>query len=72
CPKLKRLVLRNVNTISDEGLQALAGGCRFLTELDLTRCKVLSDDGMEELAAHCKHLERLCINAAGDMDDLLP
>jgi len=30
--------------------------------------QVLSDDGLEELAAHCKHLERLCLNAAGDMD----
>jgi bacterioferritin-associated ferredoxin len=68
CSRLRRLSLRNVDTITDEGLTVLASGCRFLADIDLARCKAVSDDGVEALAAGCKGLERLSLNAAGRTD----
>ncbi|EKX52059.1 hypothetical protein GUITHDRAFT_133804 [Guillardia theta CCMP2712] len=65
CRKLTRLVLRNVETISDEGVKELCQGCPHLLELDFSRCKCIGDEGVQAIASRCCSLTRLTLNSAG-------
>jgi hypothetical protein len=50
CPRLRSLAVAHCNRIGDDGLIALAEGCRLLRDIDLFGCTV-SQVGLEALCS---------------------
>jgi hypothetical protein len=60
-PKLKKLVLLDVSEtmVTDNGLIAVAHGCKKLQYLNLTDCFQITDKAIQEIASHCHKLKLL-------------
>ncbi|WIA36892.1 hypothetical protein OEZ86_008140 [Tetradesmus obliquus] len=69
CPGLTHVAIGRTennafgNFVSDEGLAALARGCRQLGSLALFRCYSCSDAGLRELAAQGRQLKSLVLHS---------
>jgi hypothetical protein len=70
---LKRLNLAGCHGVSDAGVAELAGCCKQLTRLNLSRCERLGEFGDTALVAlgrYCKELEELDLHGCRHVKDL--
>ncbi|XP_049639803.1 protein AMN1 homolog [Suncus etruscus] len=60
CRKLRTLNLssfeKKKNTITSEGIKAVASSCSYLQEVSLKRCSNVTDEGVLAFARHCRLL----------------
>lgn len=76
CPGLTHVAIGRTennafgNFVSDEGLAALARGCRQLGSLALFRCYSCSDAGLRELAAQGRQLKSLVLHSCPQVGGL--
>lgn len=66
--ELIELEMRGLMSVTGAGLQAVAAGCRRLTELDLKHCGNIQDSGFWALAYHSKNMRQINLSCCAISD----
>lgn len=66
--ELFELEMRSLMRVTGVGLQAVAAGCKGLTEIDLKNCENIQDDGFRALAYFSKNMRQINLSHCGISD----
>jgi bacterioferritin-associated ferredoxin len=61
--------ITRANSVTDEGVRAVAAACTQLTSLSLFYCDKVTDEGVRAVAAACTQLTSLDLNGCGKVTD---